>query len=237
MKTPRFYPPGLTRRGCLSHLGIAGLTVLLTGCESWRLWRRHESSPSGGECDVRNCSEQPIPRFITITDRSPIGVVNDRTLFTQELVAALNELPYCEAALLPPNAPLPSVLQTSGTGIPPWEQPVMESGPSLGLDEIWIVQVTEIQPFRPMRLCASIECRQASDGMIIRRLVRTWNAPVDDEPMAPSHFNAKILFRPPPRAVVEHHELSRLSPRTFFRNVAQEVAIELTAPPLPAEAS
>ncbi|WP_437204150.1 hypothetical protein [Planctomicrobium sp. SH664] len=232
MKSSSHSSSGPWRRpaSLLCLMGIALLMV--SGCQSWFPWKKCEPTAPPAECGPLLDANQPIPRSVSVLDRSTVGIPGERTFFTQELVAALNQVPYCQAILLPPNFPLPGAPYA---GAPQPEECPQASEIPVGTDEIWIVQVTEIQPFRPIRVCATIERRQSYDGLLIERIQRTWDAPIDDEPLAPSHFNARILRKPPPRGIVEHHELSRLSPRTYIRNITQELAIELMAPLPPAK--
>ncbi|WP_437187512.1 hypothetical protein SH668x_000909 [Planctomicrobium sp. SH668] len=171
--------------------------------------------------------EAAVPRRYFVQAASPLSINGAPGDFAYEIVAALNTEENCSAYLLPPGMSL-GTPDSLSQEFQDWK---MHLGADVTIDEILIVNVTDVVPFRPMRLSAFIERRSADSGFSISTLHRTWNAPIDDEPLDPHPFNRKVLQRPPPLGLVQHHELSRLSPKTFQRNVATQIGSELAQLP------
>lgn len=200
------------------------------GCRAVHHWK-HRHDPPVTEDQTCVSSLPAIQRRFYVIARGPSGTAGPPFGLGAEVVAAINALPNCDAVLLPPEArpglpgPLPSGGQESFPPLPDGPPPPPT------VDEVLIIEITESQPFRPMRLSALVERRSPADGMVIAREHRTWTAPVDTEPLAPHAFNRLILNHPPPLGVVEQHELARLSPRAFHQQVAQELAAELAISP------
>ncbi|SFI36933.1 hypothetical protein [Planctomicrobium piriforme] len=210
---------------------IAGCALLLSGqpgCHHLAFWK-HGHAEKEAE-DACKCPQFAVPHRIYVVAHGPIGVAGPPQGFVVEVVAALNSIPNCNAILLPPNAPLEPLPGTPG---PPAAILQLPDGldPNPVIEQLLIIDIVEIQQFRPMRLSAVLERRTVADGMVISRDHRTWNAPIDIEPQGPSKFSRFILNHPPPLDITEQHELSRLSPQTFYRNIAQQLAGELVAVP------
>jgi hypothetical protein len=218
-----------SRRSALASLAAAALISPLLGCRAFHRWRhRHDPVVEDSQCVDATAS---VKRRVYVICRGPASLAGPPSGFGPEVVAALNALPGFNAILLPPNAPLePPPNDPNG---PPLAVMMLPDGPSPtgAIDEILLIEINEMQPFRPMRLCAVLERRSAADGVVLSREHRAWNAPADMEPLYPSHFNRMILNHPPSLGEVEQHELSRLSPVTFFRNVAGDVAREMATRP------
>ncbi len=219
-----------TRRGLLQQLAFGGLLCLLpqTGCHG--ILSRKE------KCPVTECPPGevivPTPRRVFVLETTPpercIGGAPHQ--FVLEVVAALNQHPGCNAILLPPTVNLEEMIRMK-SGASEGEMRVpME--PDSALEEILLINVLEVLPFRPMRLQAIIERRHLFDGTLISRNTRTWNAPADCEPQGPSKFNRFRLWHPPPLAAIESKEMDRLSPHTFMKNIANEIAVEIVARPV-----
>lgn len=213
--------------------GICLCTMALglhPGCRAVHHWK-HRHDPPTAEDQTCVSSLPAIQRRFYVIARGPSGTAGPPFGLGAEVVAAINALPNCDAVLLPPD-----VRPGPPGPLPPGEaeafRPLPDGPPPPPtVDEVLIIEITESQPFRPMRLSALVERRSPSDGMVIAREHRTWTAPLDTEPLAPHSFNHLILNHPPPLGVVEQHELARLSPRTFHQRVAQELAAELAISP------
>jgi len=218
----------LTRRRLLQRLfsGWIGVAGLLAGCQGLHRRQDNSSSEDGAVCLK---SGSAIPRRIYVATTAPhqmiVGGIEHQ--FVLEVIAALNSLPNCNAILLPPHFSLESLTGPEGMRPGMSEIPDVYS-PDSALEELLLIDVVEMIPYRPMRLRAVLERRLLADGMVISREHRTWNAPEDQEPMFPNPFNRFILNHPQPLAQVEAQELARLSPQTFMRDVARQVATELT---------
>jgi hypothetical protein len=203
--------------------------VLACGCRGVHSWK-HEPAPAA---DDAACATHPIAikRRIYVITRGPVGVVGAPQGFGVEVVAALNVLPSCNAILVPPDTPIDPPQAPPGS-LPPSLMMIDGPSPTSEIDEILVITVTEMLPFRPMRLSAVIERRLASDNLIISREHRTWNAPVDEDPPGPNPLNRFMLNHPPPPGVIQQHELSRLSPRAFYRNVAVDIGQGFASGPI-----
>jgi hypothetical protein len=201
-----------------------------SGCHGV-FWWKHDAvaEQSAAVAGISSTPAAPtVKRRMLVVSRSPQDfVVGPHLDFAQELVAALNTSGGFEAILAPPEMPIPC----PGEGEPPAITPA--GGPVAGVDydEILVVEVTEIRPYPPLRLSAVLERRAAADGQILSRSYRTWNGPVDMQPLYPHPFTRKALWHPAPLGEVEQNELSRLSPHTFFRNVAADVVREIAGSP------
>lgn len=217
--------PGPAGRGLLVLLAIAGL--MHGGCRWCGKWKRGKSATAGAAV----VESAPIPRRVfVVTGRT--GVAGQEE-FVAELVAALNKIRHCEVVCVP--APLPidrcSALNQQfepQVVIDPLRWPPLSPSP----DTVLYVDLTELRPYRPMRLSARIELRDAHSGQTLYQKFRTWDAPSDLEPMPPSHLNLKLLHHPPPAALQEDLALGRLSPRVLMSHVAAEVACEILSLPL-----
>jgi len=175
---------------------------------------------------------QQIQRRFFVSSQGRIGVNGEAGSLARELTAALNATANCSAIMLPLDFPI-----DPAPGSPPGSSPqllrfIESAGPSPAIDELLVVYVTDIIPFRPMRISAVLERRSIAEGIVLHRDQRTWNAPLDMDPLSPSPLNRMLLNRPPPMGLVEKHELNRLSPLTFQRDVAAKVAQELAIAPL-----
>lgn len=217
------------RTRSLRSLWLLALLVaasLLSGCRWLPRWGREECD---SECACAVTVAPPPRRIYIITPGLPPPGAQPGLV--PELIAALNAQPQCQAVpipveLLPPPLPDGEIDFAAACRNHP-------EGMSLTaeLDEVLIIHVLEVQPFRPMRVTARIERRMAFDGSLISQAHRTWVAPPDLEPLAPNPVNRHILRHPPPLGAVAQHELSRLSPRTFYGNIAAELALEIARPP------
>lgn len=204
---------------------MLGALLLQQGC----FLHRAKKAEQEAECSA---GEVRIPRRFFVSPQGQLGINGEPGSFAREIVASLNAQPGCSAILLPIDFPIDS---------PPGQPPgpsqelqafITSAGLSPAIDELLIVYVTDVVPFRPMRLSAILERRSIADGMVISRDHRTWNAPIDLDPTGPSAANRKLLNGPPPAGIAEIHELTRLSPKTFQHGVANEVALELVTSPL-----
>lgn len=206
-------------------LFLFGAVLVLQGC----LLHRAKKAEREAQCSP---DELRIQRRFFVSPQGQLGINGEPGSFAREIVAALNALPYCSAILMPIDFPI-----DPPPGHPPGPSQelqafVASAGSSPAIDELLIVYVTDVVPFRPMRLSAILERRSLVDGMVISRDHRTWNAPIDLDPTGPSAANRKLLNHPPPAGIAEIHELSRLSPRTFQHGIATELALELANSPL-----
>jgi hypothetical protein len=202
--------------------------LFAAGCQGIHFGRTAAVPPA----EDAACAANPIAikRRIYVITRGPVGVVGAPQGFGVEVVAALNVLPTCNAVLVPPGTPIDPPQAPQGA-LPPALMMIDGPSPTSEIDEILVITVTEMLPFRPMRLSAVIERRLASDNVIISREHRTWNAPVDEDPPGPNPLNRFMLNHPPPPGVIQQHELSRLSPRAFYRNVAVDIGQGFAAGP------
>lgn len=212
----------LTRRQLLS--ACVPLAVLgATGCHSWP-WHKQEvecTEPTG----------PVIQRRFFVEERRAFNPLNETHPFVTELIAAINLRPACQTFFVPWEQ---TMLVAAGgawqvpacPGVPP-EPPQLPT-----VDQYLLVQVTEVVPYRPMRMSAIIEQRSAALNYapVIRH--RTWEAMVDDKPLTPRHFDTKLFEKPEPVFIIEDRDLSRLSPRIFFRFVARQLALELATAPM-----
>lgn len=209
---------------------LAGLLLLLTSCASHR--GAHDNQSTRDEVPCANGGVPQIQRRFFVSAQGRMGVNGEPGSFARELAAALNATPNCTAILLPVDFPIHAPPEAGSPFPPPLARWIEMAGPSPAIDELLIVSVTDIVPFRPMRISAVLERHSLSDGTVIWRDQRTWNAPLDMDPLSPNPINRMILNRPPPLGVVEKHELNRLSPVTFQHTVAEQLATELAASPL-----
>lgn len=200
---------------------LCGL-CLNSGCRTWGWWHRDETAASE-TCDLQG----PVPPNRRVFVVTGPGHHDGQELFVAEVVAALQSHQQCEVVHLPIHDPAFDPMTGEFT-IDPVKWPPISVTP----DTVLTIRVTELFPFRPMRLSADVELRYAVGGHVVYRDTRTWQAPVDVEPMPPGRLNRKILNHPLPPGIQEHEELSRLSPRTFMGNVARGLAQELLAVPL-----
>jgi len=211
-------------------LGLTGMIAVFSSCAAHR--GQKDASRGHDEVSCTNGTSLPIQRRFFVSSQGRLGINGEPGSFARELTASLNATPNCTAIMLPLDFPLHATPE-SGSGMSPQLARWVEmAGPSPAVDELLIVSVTDVVPFRPMRIGAVLECRSLADGTVLWREQRTWNAPLDMDPISPSPINRVLLNRPPPLGVVEKHELNRLSPQTFQRSVAEKVAAELALSPL-----
>ncbi|WP_437192250.1 hypothetical protein [Planctomicrobium sp. SH527] len=243
-----------SRRHVLKSLagGLATIAVLTSGCQ--QIWRRKKSTTqtAGESCSHEKFNGTEIPRRFFVASRNgdrgrgpgmqsggsmemsaPLnfGVTGSPNPFLVEVLAAFNSRPNCNAIPIPPHV----LYQFDGEGT---EGAVMSLqthpdrfDPNPSFEEVLVIDVVEVQPYRPMRLSAIVERRNVADGSLISRKHQTWNAPKDDEPQGPNPLNRILLNHPPPLHEVEDKELGRLSPIAFYRNVAKELVDGVLASP------
>jgi len=210
-------------------IGLGGLCLFPAGC--LHLHGKHKASQEAAETPCATGIPQIQRRFF-VASQGRLGINAEAGSFARELSAAINATPNCTAVLLPLDCPILAHPST-GPGFSPQLMHCVEmAGPSPAVDELLIVAVTDVVAFRPMRIGAILERRSLADGAVIWHDQRTWNAPLDMDPISPNPINRMILNRPPPLGVVEKHELDRLSPQTFQRSVVEKLAAELAASPL-----
>lgn len=220
-------PPVRARihRGLLCLLAIVGL--MGNGCRWCGKWRPGKTATA----DVTVMEAAPVPRRIfVVTGRAGRA---GQAEFVAELVAALSQNQCCEVVCVPAPVPIDPCAVVDPQFEPqvvidPLRWPPLATYP----DTVLYVEVTELLPYRPMRMSARIELRDAHSGQTVYQTFRTWDAPSDLEPMPPGHLNLKLLHHPPPTAIQEEVALGRLSPRAFLTQVAGEVACELLSIPL-----
>ncbi|HWL09035.1 MAG TPA: hypothetical protein VNQ76_11540 [Planctomicrobium sp.] len=227
------YDPTISRRNALIQLGLISLTVPVlafeTGCHALGLKRSKSDEEEAVAC-LNAASSIPRRIYIATTSSQQRIVGGVEHQFVLEVVAALNSIPNCNAILLPPYYPLEAL--AGPEGMRPGLSEIQDAyDPDTALEEILLIDVIEMLPYRPMRLRAVLERRHISDGTLISRDHRTWNAPTDNIPLAPGKLNRFLLNRPQPLGHVEAEEMSRLSPQTFMRDVANQVAAELMVTP------
>lgn len=244
----------LTRRHVLKSLigGLASISVLASGCQQF--WGRRKSAPTNAQesCTHQKFEGAVIPRRFFIASRNgdrgygrggqsgsggemtaPLnfGVTGSPNPFLVEVLAAFNSKPNCNAVPIPQHV----LYQLEGDGgegtITSLQTQPDRFDPNPSLEELLVIDVVEVQPYRPMRLSAIVERRHVADGSLISRKHRTWNAPKDDEPQGPNPLNRILLNHPPPLYEVEEKELGRLSPIAFYRNVAQELVEDVLTSP------
>lgn len=204
---------------------VLGTLLVQQGC----FLHRAKKAEKEAQCSA---NEVRIPRRFFVSPQGQLGINGEPGSFAREIVASLNAMPGCSAILLPLDFPIDSRPEQGMGPSPELQAFIASAGPSPAIDELLIVYVTDVVPFRPMRLSAILERRSIADGMVISRDHRTWNAPIDLDPTGPSAANRKLLNRPPPAGIAEIQELTRLSPKTFQHGVANEVALELVSSPL-----
>lgn len=194
------------------------------GCH-WLPWRTEEVPCAGQVAPA-------IPRRYFIEERRPLAPGAVTHPFVHELTGALNLHPGCQGYLIPWEQPL--LMAGQGTG---WQPPAVplsacEAGAIPAIDQYLLVEVTEVVPYRPMRLSAVLELRSAANGFIPLVQHRSWEGGVDAEPLHPKHYDTRLFEHPEPMFLMENRELGRLSPRVFFQQVARLAAAELCAAPL-----
>ncbi len=224
-------PQSTSRRGMLIRL-ISGSIVAFGGqfgCQAFR--RQSEKAADDGVVCLVNPSAIPRRFFIAATSAHQRIIGGIENQFVKEVIAALNSISNCNAILLPPHFSLEALSGPDGVR-PEMSGLVDVYSPDAALEELLLIHVVEMIPYRPMRLSAVLERRHVSDGTLISRDHRTWNAPTDDQPLAPNKFTRFILNHPQPLSQVEAEEMGRLSPLTFMKDVAREIAIELMATPV-----
>ncbi|WP_437227787.1 hypothetical protein SH661x_000554 [Planctomicrobium sp. SH661] len=219
------------RRWLSTVMTAASMALIPTGCAQLHRRKNREAKQEDSEAACTNAALRIQRRFF-VSSQGPLGVNGEAGGFAREIVAAMNTIPGCSAILLPLNFPI-----DPPPGMPPGPSPqllryIEAAGPSPAVDELLVVHVTDVAPFRPMRISAVLERRSIGDGTTLSRDHKTWNAPLDMDPLSPNGFNRFLLNHPPPMGVVENHELNRLSPQTFQRGVAEQVATEIARSPL-----
>ena len=213
-------------RFCRKPYRIAGLVVALlltsSGCYRFEWWIPRVPHRVAREADCAAERGAIIMRRYLIMPGEPRAFDSGpATVLSQEIASAVNAIPGCNAVLVPHAILHPG---------PPCELVGMsgEPLPMPDVDEILVISVSDFQPYRPMRVGVHIE-RISPGGFLLGNQRRTYRAPDDGEPLGPHPFNNLILKHPPPVAVLEDHELTRLSPTRFLTHVAGEFAHELAA--------
>jgi len=212
-----------------SLLLLSLAAIELHGCSHLPRHKARKAEEEAAQCLA---AQQQIARRFFISSQGRMGVNGQAGSFARELTASINAIPNCTAIMLPLDFPVDAPPGQEPGPSPQLLQFIHSAGPSDAIDEVLIVHVTDVVDFRPMRISAVLERRTVGDGVVIARDHRTWNAPVDNQPLSPSRLNRFILNHPPAAAVVEQMELSRLSPQTFQRTVAEGLAQELSVSPL-----
>lgn len=217
------------RHWCFSVVGLAISGGLMPGCALHRWKRREDHTREEAACAD---GVPQIQRRFFVSSQGRLGINGEAGSFAREIAAAVNAIPGCSAVLLPLDFPI-----DSPPDLPPGPsrqllQFIERTGPSPAIDELLLVHVTDVVAFRPMRISAVIERRSIGDGMTLSREHRTWNAPLDMDPLSPNPINRFLLNHPVPMGVAENHELNRVSPQTFQRTVAEQVAQQLSRAPL-----
>jgi len=92
------------------------------------------------------------------------------------------------------------------------------------------VQVDAFEPYRPMLLTATVIVRDKVTGQELLLIQRTWHGQDDFEAVADANCSLqRSLKRPGSRVELEEAALATLSPRRFLRNVALQLAPEVSA--------
>jgi hypothetical protein len=209
---------------------VALLLGSAPGCRSLRWWSQEEVECLCVTCGHAACPLMMLPsRRIFVVEPHPDDLVQG--MFVRELIAELGKTNHCEVVLLPRPSPLypgPPPVPEAMPVIDEQQWPPVHPLP----DTFLVVELSELEPYRPMRLGARIELKEIHTGETVFQTIRTWQAPVDESPSPPGLANLKLLNRPRPPSLEERAEMTRLSPRTFMNHVAQELARTLLQEPL-----
>lgn len=146
--------------------------------------------------------------------------------FAEELRTALNSQPAFRVT----TADTADKSSTTGPERMSSLSPVL-SGPFLeqepvisAADLILSVHLRAIQPYRPIRVDAALELRDASTGQVLVVFDGVWTAPVDSVVMrANRHGWLRRNWRPTP-TMTEGAALEASSPRLFIRGLTQRLA-------------
>jgi hypothetical protein len=155
-------------------------------------------------------------------------------LFAEELRRAVNAQPGLRVVSHAGAASLAaaSAVDVTASQGPILPLPFIEQEPAISLsNSLLTVHVRSIHPYRPMRVDAALEWRDADTGQVWTRLDDVWQAPADSVVLRATRQGwLRRNWRPTP-VMSETAALEANSPRLFLRSLAGQLAAALAESP------